>query len=283
VPEVEIAVCTRCAAKERREEMYGPSDALVCPACASAIRERYRRRPATRTRTPVVTTAVLAVALTLFVAAHLLRAPWIAYLVVGPGVWAGEAWRFLTSAFLHVGPLFGHTWLGGLLHVGFNAWWIFELGRGIESGWGSPTLLALVVGSAVAASAAQWLAGTSGVGLSGVVYGLAGFLFTRRHSHPIAASLMHPANVQLLVLWFFLCVFATGAGLMAVGNWAHGIGALWGFVAGTILASRWGRLGAAALALATIALTVAAMSPRLQAERWVPHPDPADTGPSHER
>jgi membrane associated rhomboid family serine protease len=283
VQEADPVTCTRCGAKERREEMFGPADGLVCPTCARDIRERYRRRPVSRTRTPMVTTAVLAAAVTLFVAAHVIRSPWVAWLVVGPGVWAGEAWRFLTSAFLHVGPLFGSTWFGGLLHVGFNAWWMYELGRGIESGWGSATLGALVVGSAVAASAAQWLSGTSGVGLSGVVYGLAGFLYVFRHRHPIAATLMHPGNVRLLTVWFFLCVFATGAGVMAVGNWAHGIGAVWGVLAGAALASRRPRLGAAALALATVALTVAAMNPRLQADTEPLHVPPTEAGRTNVR
>jgi membrane associated rhomboid family serine protease len=242
--------------------MFGPSDGLVCPTCADSVRQRYRRRPVARTRVQAVTAALVAVAATLFVAAHVIRAPWIGLLLVGPDVWAGEAWRFVTSAFLHTGPLFGATWVVGLMHVVFNAWWIWVLGGAIESAWSPWHLVALVVGSATAASAAEWLAGASGVGLSGVVYGLAAFLFVHQRINPTAAAVMHPGNVRMLVVWFFLCIAFTSSGFLAVANWAHGVGALWGLAAGAALRSRRRVVAGVVLAAATVALTVAAMNPR---------------------
>ena len=254
--------CTVCGAAHPRIDMFGAEPHLHCPRCAEAIRERYRPAGSgqARHRTPYVASTCIAAAAALFVASHVShpRPAWVDALVTGPQVWSGEVWRLLTSAFLHAGPGFGGTILMGLLHVGLNCWWIATLGRAIESHWGSLALAALVVSTAVVASAVQWIFVGPGIGLSGVVFGLSGFLFALRGVHPVAAALMNPRTVNSLVTWFILCIVLTQSGSLPVANWAHAGGALSGLATGYALRVRGSRAWLGAVAVGTIAVVLAA-------------------------
>lgn len=254
--------CTVCGAVHPRTEMFGADPHLHCPRCAQEVRERYRPAWSGRVlhRTPYVTSVCIAAAAALFVAAHVIqpRPAWVASLVTGPQIWSGEAWRLLTSALLHAGPGFGGTILMGLLHIGFNCWWIATLGRAIEAHWGPLAFAALVVSTATVASAAQWIAVGPGIGLSGVVFGLSGFLFALRGVHPVAAALMNPRTVNSLVSWFILCIVLTQSGSLPVANWAHAGGALSGLATGYAVRARRRRAWVGVIALGTIAVVVAA-------------------------
>jgi membrane associated rhomboid family serine protease len=255
--------CSVCGARAPRGEMFGAEPELVCPRCADRVRERYSTRLATRSKAlpPVLTSLFLAVAGVLFVAAHVVTpAPtWIERLRMGPEVWSGQYWRLISSAFLHAGPHFGYGMLFGILHVGFNAWWLADFGRAIEGAWGALAIGALVAGSAIAASAAQWIGtGVAGVGLSGVVFGLAGFLYPLRRVHPVAAVLMNPATVNSFLLWFVLCIVASQSGAIPIANTAHAGGAVWGLAAGFATRSPRRRLWLPALAVATLGIAFAA-------------------------
>lgn len=138
---------------------------------------------------------------------------------------AGEVWRLWTPAFLHFGAV----------HLAFNLLWLWEFGRRIEAAGGRGRILEAVVLLAPIANVAQYLMddGPRFGGLSGVVYGLLGYIVVagRRSRHP---ALRVPAAL-IVVLILFLVFFSTGAtesfGLH-VANGAH-----WGgFVAGLVLA-----------------------------------------------
>ncbi len=145
----------------------------------------------------------------------------------------------------------------GILHLLFNAWWVRDLGRAIEGAWGPLAVAGLVVGTAVAASASQWIAVGPGIGLSGVVFGLAGFLFALRRTHPVAAALMHPGMVNALLGWFVICVILTEMGSLPVANWAHGGGAVWGLAAGYATGSSHRRVWIPVLVVLTVGLVLA--------------------------
>jgi GlpG protein len=188
---------------------------------------------------------------------------WVWLWVSSDGIWDGEVWRLVTTAFFH----------GGTFHFLFNAWWCWDLGRGVEDGWGHGTTFALYVVGAGFASAVEWMAAGGGVGLSGVVYAMAGFLWAQRDRHPTAAALMSPQRAQILMLWFLACVVLTLLGVWRVGNWAHGAGAAWGWMLGAAYGHRRRRpLVAAVLALGVAAIALApfvAFGP--QAERRAEH------------
>ncbi|MEE4299936.1 MAG: rhomboid family intramembrane serine protease [Pseudomonadales bacterium] len=138
---------------------------------------------------------------------------------------AGEFWRLWTPALLHFGAV----------HLAFNLLWLWEFGRRIEAASGHARLLEAVILLAPLANVAQYLMddGPRFGGLSGVVYGLLGYIVVAARRSPHPALRLPAALVVMLVL--FLVFFSTGAtepfGLR-VANGAH-----WGgFLAGLLLA-----------------------------------------------
>src|SRR5262245_41664995 len=159
---------------------------------------------------PVTTTVMLlAIVATLF---RFLPAsadfPWSAERQL---IWDGHLWLLLTTVFPHGDPL----------HLIFNLFWIWRFGKAIERGIGPMPYAGLLVLLAVGSSAVQFLVSGPGIGLSGVAYGLFGFLYALRRRMSYAAEQMHPRIVQLFVAWFFLCLVLTYTGLCHVGNAAH--------------------------------------------------------------
>ncbi|MCC5870810.1 MAG: rhomboid family intramembrane serine protease [Gammaproteobacteria bacterium] len=140
---------------------------------------------------------------------------------------AGQIWRLWTPALLHF----------SVLHLAFNLLWLWEFGRRIEDVQGRGRLLEVVLILAPVANVAQWLVGDGPMfgGLSGVVYGLLGYLIVagRRTGDPNLT--LPPALIVILLV--FLVLFSTGvtsAFGLHIANAAH-----WGgFIAGVL----WGLL-----------------------------------------
>lgn len=142
------------------------------------------------------------------------------------GIAHGEWERLLTGAFLHLGPT---TWPMGILHIVFNMYWLWNLGRVVEDRLGVLRFLALYLLSALGSSATiYWLAPHSlAVGASGAVFGLAGgyWVLSRRQGYdPLGGNQM----MITLVLWMVLSAgFASWQG--------HLGGLLTGLAAGAAL------------------------------------------------
>jgi GlpG protein len=129
-----------------------------------------------------------------------------------------EIWRYVTPIFLHF----------SLVHLVFNVAVTADLGRRVELARGSLTLLLLIVVIAIASNAGQLLLGGNPLfgGLSGVAYGLLGYVLVSGRRHPQeGAWRIHPGFAGSLLL--FLVVFSTGItepfGLY-VANQAHWVG-----------------------------------------------------------
>src|SRR4030095_6768732 len=76
-------------------------------------------------------------------------------------IWNGKYWSLLTSVFVH----------RELLHFAFNLYWLWVLGGALEREIGSLRLLPFLALSAVVSSGVEFaVAGTTGIGISGVVY-----------------------------------------------------------------------------------------------------------------
>ena len=148
-----------------------------------------------------------------------------AYLVTGfDHLWL-QPWRLISPMLLHFG------WL----HLVFNVLWWLDLGRRIEC-QSRLLLVALLLFTSVAANAAQaWQVASLFGGLSGVIYGLLGYIWVMDRYNPIRYHL--PQNILIfMLLWLLLGISglfpALGFGDMA--NMAH-IGGLvagvaWGFM-----------------------------------------------------
>jgi GlpG protein len=141
-----------------------------------------------------------------------------------PQVRAGEIWRLFTPALIHFGPL----------HLLFNMLWLFQLGSMIESRQGHLRFALLTLGLAAGSNVAQYATyGPDFGGMSGVVYGLFGYIWIRGRMDPASGLWVHRNTVVLLIAWFFLCL--TGW-VGHVANMAHGAGLILGGAYGYVSA-----------------------------------------------
>jgi GlpG protein len=147
----------------------------------------------------------------------------------------GEIWRLATPAFMHL----------DLIHLVFNMIWFYLFGSQIERCQGPLRLVWLVLVIAVLSNAAQGLAPTdwgqmSGthrfLGLSGVVYGLLGYLWIKTTQAPSSGMFVSGSTVAFLVIWLLLGVTGVLAGFgMPIANMAHVAGLLVGLGLGYLL------------------------------------------------
>ncbi len=139
-----------------------------------------------------------------------------------PEVRHGEIWRLFTPMFLHF----------NVLHILFNMLWLRDLGSMIEARKSPWFLLLLTLVLAGTSNVGQYLwDGPHFGGMSGVVYGLLGYIWMQGKFNPASRLALHPQTVTFMIVWFFVCL----AGLMGpIANTAHGVGLVvgvaWGFV-----------------------------------------------------
>lgn len=139
-----------------------------------------------------------------------------------PEIWHGQLWRLVTPIFLHFGPL----------HLLFNMMWMLDLGTMVERRRGSAFLALLVLAIALSSNLAQYaLKGPAFGGMSGVVYGLIGFIWMKGRFDPNSGLYLHPTTVTMAVIWFFLCL---GGVIPNAANVVHtvgfGVGLAWGWL-----------------------------------------------------
>lgn len=145
-----------------------------------------------------------------------------------PEVQSGQAWRLITPVLLHFG------WP----HLLFNLWWFWGLGHAIERQRGTLALTGMVIGFGLVSNLGQYVeAGPHFGGLSGVVYGLVGYVWMLGRYRPSVGLALQPQVMLLMVVWFLMGVYGTMG--VPVANTAHGVGLLAGLV--------WGRWSAARL------------------------------------
>lgn len=174
----------------------------------------------------------------------------LSFAMADAGIWHGQFWRFLTSCLIH----------GDIFHLVFNLYWLVELGRPIESRYGSLRAGLLMVFLAAGSGAAQFLAsGTGGIGLSGVGYGFFGLLWATRGNERGTGYLLANRTIGLFVGWFFLCLATTFVGVWKVGNIAHASGFVLGFLIGRSLVSGRPRIWVPAAILPAILLVVSTL------------------------
>lgn len=141
---------------------------------------------------------------------------------------AGEYWRFVTPAFLHF----------GIFHVVFNSLWLWEFGRRIELLSGRSAYLVLMLALASGSNAGQYLWDGPVLfgGLSGVVYGLVGYVWVRHRIAPNPLLNVQPGIIYMLIGWLLICLFGIVDVFIrgGVANGAHVSGLLIGMLAGAL-------------------------------------------------
>lgn len=180
-------------------------------------------------RAPVLTISLIALSIIASLPSLLDdRRVLIPLLIATPGrgfseILGGEVWRLVTPIFLHFSAL----------HILFNMMWLWDLGRSLEYLKGRLFLGAFVVVSGIASNVAQY--GVTGSpffgGMSGVVYGLLGYVWMQGRFNPAFGMALHQTTVIMMLAWYVLCW--TGF-LGPIANWAHtaglAIGVAWGYL-----------------------------------------------------
>ena len=143
-----------------------------------------------------------------------------------PEIKHGQVWRLFTPMFIHFGEM----------HLLFNMLNFYFLGTAIEQRQSSRLLAALILVIAGLSNFGQYLVGgpTFG-GMSGVVYGLFGYIWIRNRFDPGFGLQLNKQSVIIMIVWFFLCLFGV---IPHVANTAHGVGfgvgMAWGFISAKI-------------------------------------------------
>ena len=140
-------------------------------------------------------------------------------------IWHGAVWGLASSAFVHV----------AFWHLLFNMMWARDFGRVLEPDMGPKRYALFVFVSATISSGWQLLvSGATGIGYSGVVYALFGYLLARRKSHPSYQALITARTIQWMLGWLVLCIVLTWTGTWSIGNAAHLAGLATGYVTGLL-------------------------------------------------
>lgn len=146
----------------------------------------------------------------------------------GPRTLDGEWWRLFTSMFLHF----------GVLHLGFNMWALWAMGRLIEKLYGSAYFLVLYIFAGLSGSLASlyWHPNLNSAGASGAIFGVLGGLFAfmaiPRTRIPASVAVVHRNSAVVFICYNLINGF-TRAG---IDNSAHLGGLVGGFAMACVLA-----------------------------------------------
>jgi GlpG protein len=143
----------------------------------------------------------------------------------------GQLWRIITPIFLHF----------SIMHLVFNLYWFWSFGGQIEDLRGATrfALLVLIIG-ALSNIGQAVVTGPNFGGLSGVVYGLLGYLWMRVRQGNAEGYQLSTSALVISLVFFVLCIARQepnlGQYLTAipdnVANVAHGVGLVVGIALG---------------------------------------------------
>jgi rhomboid protease GluP len=249
--------CLKCGAElPVNEEGMAP---VLCDRCAGRATSRARRTMSTGTlRDFPATTALLMINVVVFVGMILTSGELMGFsgqtLVnwggnFGPFTAGGEYWRLLTAGFVHA----------NLIHIAFNMWCLWSLGRLSERLFGRWQTVAiyLLTGVGGALLSIGWNPDRLSVGASGAIFGIAGALLAGIKFGNLNISAGERKSIISSMIFFVVLNFSFGLG-GNVDNMCH----LGGFITGLLIGMP---LGAFAqhhklYQLATLLVTAALLS-----------------------
>lgn len=153
----------------------------------------------------------------------------------------GEVWRLFTPAILHK----------NLLHILFNMLWLWVLGKQIEMRVPRARICLLILVIAIVTNVLQYLmSGPYFLGFSGVIMGMAGFIWMRQRVAPwegyplsrtifLFLALYIGALLLLQIASFFAQFFGLGTFSANIANTAHIAGAVVGALLGRMPFFSW--------------------------------------------
>ncbi len=144
-------------------------------------------------------------------------------------IWNGKWWGLFSAASQHF----------GFIHLAFNMLWLYRLGTAIERAFGSLACLGLILGAAFVSSGFQMAVTvnplTASAGMSGVVYAMAGFLWTGWRREPGVVDFFNASTARFFLGWQVLCFLLTWSNIMPIANTAHLSGLAFGLALGALV------------------------------------------------
>jgi membrane associated rhomboid family serine protease/Tfp pilus assembly protein PilF len=146
----------------------------------------------------------------------------------GPLTVSGQWWRLLTCVFVH----------GGLLHIAFNMWCLWNLGRLAESVYGHWTFASvyLITGLSASLTSVIWNPSILSVGASGAIFGIAGALISSFYLGEFSMPREAMSGMLRSVVMFVGYNLLFGAVIARTDNAAHIGGLLMGLLLGALIA-----------------------------------------------
>jgi GlpG protein len=139
-----------------------------------------------------------------------------------PEIRHGEIWRLITPIFIHM----------SVLHIIFNMMMMRTFGSLIENRQGAVSLLILVIVIGIGSNLGQYFYnGPYFGGMSGVLYGLFGYVWMRGKFDVASHYYVPSGTVTAMLVWFVLCLFGV---IGNVANACHLYGLAIGMVIGVL-------------------------------------------------
>jgi rhomboid protease GluP len=146
----------------------------------------------------------------------------------GPYTIGGQWWRLLTCVFLHI----------GIIHIAFNMWCLWDLGRLAESLYGHWTFggVYLITGIAASVTSLAWRPTGLSAGASGAIFGIAGALIASFYLGEFSLPRAAVAGTLRSVVIFAGYNLVFGAMSGRTDNAAHVGGLVSGLLMGALIA-----------------------------------------------
>ena len=146
----------------------------------------------------------------------------------GPFTLSGDWWRLLTYMFLH----------GGLMHIAFNMWCLWDLGALCESLYGRWTFAAVYLTTGVAGGVASiaWNPRVLSVGASGAIFGLAGALIASFYLGEFSLPSIAIRGTLRSLVFFVGFNVLFGSMFPGIDNACHFGGLVSGLILGALIA-----------------------------------------------
>lgn len=181
-----------------------------------------------------------------------------------PRTMGGEPWRLVSCLFLH--------W--GALHLAFNLWALWQLGRLVERLMGNVGLLLIYMTSGIAASLSTvaWNQDTISAGASGAVFGVAGAIlgFSLRRGRDIPTGILRELRGGMLTFIGYNVVL--GMTIEGIDQAAHLGGLVAGLFGGLILSQQLQDATHADRVVRNLILSISAAVVLLFIYAWLPGP-----------
>ncbi len=134
----------------------------------------------------------------------------------------GELWRLFTPMFIHF----------GFMHILFNMMWLLDLGSLVEQRQGSFFLIFFIAVISASSNLAQYFFGNPLFGgMSGVNYGLVGYIWMKGKYDPGSGLGLHKNTIVMMIIWYLACLVGI---IPHVANAVHTVGfaggIAWGFL-----------------------------------------------------